>query len=93
MVQLLPQSLQVPVALVPVRVGDEGEQLGGAQGPGGALCLRGLCCRSAGPLIQLGGLWVSSLGVRRSWDNRLTVHWGGENERHYGWVTTASTIS
>lgn len=85
-VQLLPEGLQVPVTLMAVGVGDEGQQLGGAEGTGGALCLPLLALGRGdmgGPVVHLRGLvWgVSLLAVRIFWvlgasagDHRLTVH-------------------
>lgn len=37
-VELLPQGFQVTFTLVSVGVGNEGKQLGGAEGPGDTLC-------------------------------------------------------
>lgn len=57
-VEFFPQGLQVTVALVPVRVGDEGEELGGAEGPGDALSL------GLGTLGVAGPDAVASVAVR-----------------------------
>ncbi len=92
-VELLPQGFQVTITLMPVRVGNEGKQLGGAERPRDALrfwlgALRWARTHAAGTIVVHLSFWCrgASIDVRVLWVQGASTgnHWFPVHYRQTG---------